>query len=536
MKPVLGAFGAFLLSAGSVLAQTDYSNQSPPPDGKFRRSFFNFLSVSRERPDPNQSVPADGTNYPQPANTTAAPADATPTPLPKSKAAFFHFLSVSREPADQKQTAEPVGTISQQPDNAIPAPAPATADPLPPSKEKFFNFLSMSREPIVNGAAQSENGAESKPFFHFTRTCPKECLWGGAEYLLWWINSGSTPPLVTLGNPNDPFPGALGQPGTQIIYGGNGALDYGAFSGLRVTVGGWLDADGTWGLEGNGFLLERRPTHFVAGSDNSGNPAIFLPFFRPDKGREGGFTISSPVILNPVPLPGFFTGTVNVSSSSQLWGAGADGYWNLCRACAWSLDFLGGFRYLNLDEDLSIVGTGLNDFPSGVQNSFFDNFGTRNQFYGGELGCRLGYRNCRLSVTALAKLALGDNHEVVNINGAYTQLGAVLGSAQGTFPGGIFTQTSSIGRHSHDEFAVVPQVQVKAGYAILPHLTATVGYDFLFWNQVVRPGSQIDHSVNLSQSMTQGGGTLIGPATPAPLFNRSDFFAHGVSFGIEFRY
>jgi hypothetical protein len=532
MKPILGAIGTFLLSAGALLGQTDYSNQNPPPDNKFRRSFFNFLSVSRERSDQRQSAQPDGANVPQPVNASAAPADAPPVPLPQSKAAFFHFLSLSREPADQKQAAEPDKTAYTQPGDAIPTPVQAP-DPLPPSKEKFFNILSMSREPALPQSALPEN---DKPHWSFPRCCPKECIWGGGEYLLWWIKSGSTPPLVTLGNPSDPFPGSLGQPGTQIIYGGNGALDYGTFSGLRVTFGGWLDSDGVWGLEGNGFLLERRPTHFVAGSDNAGNPPIFLPFFRPDKGREGGFTISSPVILNPVPLPGFFTGTVSISSSSQLWGAGADGYWNLFRTCACSLDLLAGFRYLDLDENLSIVGTGLNDFPSGVHNSFFDSFDTRNQFYGGEFGCRLRYHYCRFSVDALAKLALGDNHEVVNINGAYTQLGAVLGPAQGTFPGGIFTQTSNIGRNSHDQFAVVPQVQLKAGYAILPRLAATVGYDFLYWNQAVRPGGQIDHSVNLSQSITQGNGVLMGPATPAPLFNRTDFFAHGVSFGLEFRY
>jgi len=29
---------------------------------------------------------------------------------------------------------------------------------------------------------------------------------------------------------------------------------------------------------------------------------------------------------------------------------------------------------------------------------------------------------------------------------------------------------------------------------------------------------------------------LTGPANPAPQFNRTDFFAHGVSFGLEFRF
>jgi hypothetical protein len=228
--------------------------------------------------------------------------------------------------------------------------------------------------------------------------------------------------------------------------------------------------------------------------------------------------------------------TVSVNSASRLWGAGADVYRNLYRNCAWNLDLLGGFRYLDLSENLAIAGTGIDDFPSGIQSSFIDSFDTRNQFYGGEIGGRLGYHRGRLSLEALAKVALGENHEVVNINGSFTQIEAALGAAQGTFPGGIFTQASNIGRQSHDQFAVVPQAQFKVAYAIRPRLTATVGYDFLYWNDVVRPGNQIDHSVNLTQSQTLGGGVLTGPSNPAPLFNRTDFFAHGASFGLEFRY
>jgi len=39
----------------------------------------------------------------------------------------------------------------------------------------------------------------------------------------------------------------------------------------------------------------------------------------------------------------------------------------------------------------------------------------------------------------------------------------------------------------------------------------------------------------LTQSQTQGG-VLIGPNNPAPLFNRTDFFAYGLSFGLEFKF
>jgi hypothetical protein len=56
---------------------------------------------------------------------------------------------------------------------------------------------------------------------------------------------------------------------------------------------------------------------------------------------------------------------------------------------------------------------------------------------------------------------------------------------------------------------------------------------------VLRPGNQINHNVNLSQNAVldpNGVGTLVGPAQPAFLLNRSDFWAQGVSIGLEFRY
>jgi hypothetical protein len=61
----------------------------------------------------------------------------------------------------------------------------------------------------------------------------------------------------------------------------------------------------------------------------------------------------------------------------------------------------------------------------------------------------------------------------------------------------------------------------------------------MYWNQVVRPGDQMSHSVNLTQNAVldpNGTGKLVGPAQPAPLFNRTDFWATGLNFGVEFRF
>lgn len=362
---------------------------------------------------------------------------------------------------------------------------------------------------------------------------PQGQPWFSAEYLLWWITPGATPPLITTGNPADAFPGSLGQPGTSVLFGGNRAIDYGSISGMRLGTGIWLGPRALWGLEGSGFFFEHAVLGIAAASDGVGNPPLFVPFFRPELARAGGFAISSPTLTNQ---PGFLLGGVSIDSNTRFWGTEANIVRNLLRSNNCTIDFLFGFRYLDLSDALTLGGNSLFDPVTGIQASFFDRFETSNQLYAGQIGGRFSYQGERLSLDFLPKLAMGSNREVINVSGAFTQAGAILGPLQGTFPGGVLTQTSNLGRRSADQFAVVPQLQAKIGYNIRPRVRATVGYDFLYWNRVVRAGDQIDRAVNVTQSIPLGGGALVGPANPAPLFDRTDFIAHGVSFGLELRY
>jgi hypothetical protein len=80
---------------------------------------------------------------------------------------------------------------------------------------------------------------------------------------------------------------------------------------------------------------------------------------------------------------------------------------------------------------------------------------------------------------------------------------------------------------------VVPEVGVTLGYQFNDHIRAFAGYNFLYWNNVARAGNQVDTSVNTNLLAPPLGG---GPSRPAFSFNGSEFWAQGVTFGIEFRY
>jgi len=353
---------------------------------------------------------------------------------------------------------------------------------------------------------------------------PVPSFWVNSEYLLWWIKDGPLPvPLLTTGNPNDSVPGALGQPGTQTLLGGGNGLGYGTFSGLRVSAGGWLDANRTFGVEGSGFLLEQRSNTTSASSDATGSPPLYFPLFRTDLGQEGSFTIADPLAAK--------AGSVFISSQTRLWGAESNALVNLWSQDCVYLHLLAGFRYLDLDENLGI-NSNLVDNVNSIYDTVTDQFRTRNQFYGGQVGTRFGVQLGQLALEATGKVALGSTHEVIDIRGSTTETGAGSPSP-GVFPGGIFTQSSNIGQQTHNQFGVVPEVQGKIAYQLCGGVRVFTGYNFLYWNQVVRPGDQIDRSINPSQVQ---GGTLVGPAQPAPQFNQTGFWAHGVTFGLELRY
>ncbi len=348
-------------------------------------------------------------------------------------------------------------------------------------------------------------------------------FWMSGEYLLWQLKNGRTPPLVTTGDPGSSVPGALGVPGTVVLFGGE--LDYGSFSGTRLNLGGSL-GDSGWDVETSFFFLETRSVGFAAASDAGGNPPLYVPFFNVATGQEGSLTIADPTV-------GFnFAGNIAVASSSRLWG----GELNLMRRLSTSgpLTFtvLGGIRYMNLDESLRLTGE-FNDLDFDVRNRFTEGFSTQNNFFGAQVGGKGSYQAGRFNVDVLAKIALGVTHQEVLATGSLTQSGAGA-IAPGTFAGGaVFVQPSNLGRRSGDDFSVMPQVQVKVGYDVTPRLRATVAYDFMYWTNVVRPGDQIDRNVNPSQTF---GGPLVGTALPASQFNRTDFFAHGLGFGLELRY
>jgi hypothetical protein len=165
-------------------------------------------------------------------------------------------------------------------------------------------------------------------------------------------------------------------------------------------------------------------------------------------------------------------------------------------------------------------------------------FGTRNQFYGGQIGTKAEAQFGRYFASFLGDVALGADHQSVSING----IAAVTppGMPTVTTPGGLFAQATNSGRQTRNPFTVVPEAHLRVGARLTDSIRVFVGYDVLYANNVVRPASQIDRVLNFTANPGVNGATmplpLAGIARPEPEFNHTDFWAQGVTFGLELRF
>jgi hypothetical protein len=78
---------------------------------------------------------------------------------------------------------------------------------------------------------------------------------------------------------------------------------------------------------------------------------------------------------------------------------------------------------------------------------------------------------------------------------------------------------------------------VKVGLRLTEHVSVTAGYDFLYLNQVVRPGDQVSLGINPTFIPTSPTLSVpFGPRVPGFAFGQSDFYAHGASVGLAITY
>lgn len=337
-------------------------------------------------------------------------------------------------------------------------------------------------------------------------TPPGYCWYGSAEYLYLWFREASAPPLVNFGGAT-----AVGGNLNQLIDENR--------QGARFTIGKWLDPSNLVSVEGTFLWIPERDGSIAFTSP--GTVALAHPFNNSNTGAASVFNIAG---------PGLGAGSTRLSELTRFWSAEINLRKEMYRCEFFHADCLAGGRYVNYDDGLDINSEWSTVAAPGVTRTFQDSFDARNQIYGGQLGGYFSAHKGIFFADFWGKLLIGNNHQTVKITGTSGTAGPG-GSA--VVPGGLYAQPTNIGDRSRDRFVFMPEVGVNAGIQLTERLRIKGGYNFMYITSVVRPGDQIDANLNPSQF---NGGVLVGTANPAFNFRDTDFWAHGFSGTIEFRY
>lgn len=354
--------------------------------------------------------------------------------------------------------------------------------------------------------------------------------WARGEYLLWRTDGLRTPSLVST-SPNGTAQVAAGvlDQGATTLFGGD--LLTADRSGGRIRFGTWLGDFRRFGVEGEYLALGDINESFVGNS--TGDPILARPFFNALSNAEDSELVA---------FPGVVSGTFNADAQGSFQSAGVRLLWNLCQSgepidlCSLErsearLDLLLGYRFLRLDDSLQMREQLTSQIVTDPGTfDIRDNFATRNEFHGGEIGLSRTESYRRWTFDMLFKLAFGNSRQSVSISGS-----SIIDDGTGpqTFDGGLLAQRTNSGEFTRDRFALIPEVGVTIGYQLTPSWQANFGYSLIYWDRVVRAGDQIDRTVN-PNLLPPELDPFSGPLRPEFSFEENGFWAQGVSFGLTY--
>ncbi len=441
-----------------------------------------------------------------------------------------------KKPRSSPKSKKPAGDSDTTAQETPPTPAPAADVPalLPdaeatPQADVLLGVPTL--EPaapaiVPYGDAYAPLPSSGWPGFApgLTVVSPPDLFWGEIEYLLWWTEGFRVPALVT-SSPPGTVPGdagVLGASGTSILL-GNRTLDTDPHSGLRMTVGCGLPAYPRLGVQGSYFWLAKQTAEFTAASPAT--PIIARPFFDEPSASQASLLVAH---------PDFLTGSLLVNASTELQSAEILLRGNFWGNLANRTDALLGYRFGLLSESLRVSSSSQwtvaqGPILAGTTKDILDAFDTDNQFHGIDIGLVHQLFVGRWSFEFLAKLALGNNRGKVTIDGSTVT--AVPGGGSASFVGGLLAQETNIGKYTDDAFALIPEFAVAIRYNLTDSLRLMVGYTFLYWSNMLRPGDQID--LQLSQLPPEPPAGQHGPAV---LLVTDDFWAQGINLGLEYRF
>lgn len=394
-----------------------------------------------------------------------------------------------------------------------PTPAPSTPFTPPPGA------LDGPKPPLDDAAPANLN------YFSF-----------GTDFLLWWIRSTRfTAPVAATD--------VIGAPQTAPLFGA-ARISYKNYplSGLRFSFGYFMkddipglpqDRPYDLGFEGNWFDMGRQTRAFM----NNTAPVLVRPFFELNNRRESAFLVAAPSIA---------TGFFGADNTFDFWGGEINMWKNLFYdfpIIATRVDLILGLRYLELAEDFRFRSTSRYfttqplgspfTFLAGNKLDVIDYFATRNQFIGPQFGTLWKFYLGEFDFNVTTKLAVGANMAEILIEGA--QLRTSPTGQVTRFTGGLLALPSNIGRFDDTLLCFMPELNFSGSVQLTKHISATMGYNFIFMTRVFRPGYQIDRVIDVTQipNFPTGNVPPTGFRAPAPALDDTVVWFQGLNLTLQ---
>ncbi len=351
-------------------------------------------------------------------------------------------------------------------------------------------------------------------------------LWGQVDYMMTWTKGRHLPPLVTTGN--QAGRGRLGEPGTEILFGGE-AVGEDIRTGGRFGLGVWLDPCQNIGIGGRFFLTENDWVPFSDSSQNT--PMLARPFFDTNPLED---TQSVLRVADPWRVP-VLEGRVDATATNEVHNLDAYFRLGLYQCGERRLDLLTGYQYSEIRDGLAIRHRSVDAFSQFI---FEDEFRAENTFHGAAVGLSGEYEQGPLTLQLMSKIGFGNMRQRVRIAGQSVVDDFDGGSS--TFDGGLLALGSNLGTHTDAAFAVAPEAKVRLSYQVTPHWDVALGYSLLYWTNVALAGDQIETGplgAPLVNSTQLWDGDLDGPDNPSlPRIRDGGFWAQGMTFGVTFQH
>jgi hypothetical protein len=414
----------------------------------------------------------------------------------------------------------------------------ATAPAVPPGPIMVSHVdgsaFPLSVSPSANAALSQASGTVTTPTYDSPSYGPPTNLlldnagpartpraWVNLEYLV-WFNSDMNSPTLIAGVPGvvAAGPGGAFAPAAQL-FPRNRDIKFDAFNGIRGTAG--MDFE-HFGVDASVFALE-----------TNSEGATFTSTGAPVSVARQYINVATGVPTNLYSsLLGQYTGGTEAVVDSYTWGADINARFPGFTFWADRVDYLAGFRYLNLSE--SITMTDVSNFPTGQTLTVQDIIRTSNEFYGGQVGlhARAGACDRGLGTDFLYKFAFGSMKQTANLSGTNTYF--VPGVAPDPVAGGLYARGPAAGTFTRNKAAVVTEATFNVTYNFCKEAQVFFGYTIVYATSVIRPGEAINPVINDSTARFIANQT---PNTiPAPTFRfvANDYWVQGLNFGARFQY